>query len=145
MTITPTNPTATAEAFTADGWYKTGDAGRRDAEGLLYLVDRVKDTWQLGPGWVSHVQAELAAGLRDGSSTRGGDRSHEVEAFVSLPIIKDRLAARLVAYDDVQGGDAAVALPAATARMLDPGPAAYRGGGPPCRPRPRLFLRRLAG
>ncbi len=38
------------------------------------------------------------------ASTRGGDRSHEVEAFVSLPIIKDRLAARLVAYDDVQGG-----------------------------------------
>ncbi|GAB3991546.1 fatty acid synthase subunit beta domain-containing protein [Nocardioides marmoraquaticus] len=36
------------------------------------IVDRVTDTWQLGPGWVSHVQATLACGLRDGSSTRGG-------------------------------------------------------------------------
>ncbi|GAB3663875.1 type I polyketide synthase [Nocardioides korecus] len=36
------------------------------------VTDRVKDTWQLGPGWVAHVQAELAAGVRDGSSTRGG-------------------------------------------------------------------------
>ncbi|WP_051706021.1 type I polyketide synthase [Nocardioides aequoreus] len=36
------------------------------------ITDRVTDTWQLGPGWVSHVQALLACGLRDGSSTRGG-------------------------------------------------------------------------
>ncbi len=33
----------TTAAVLQDGWYKTGDAGRRDAEGLLYLVDRVKD------------------------------------------------------------------------------------------------------
>jgi len=33
----------TTAAVLKDGWYKTGDAGRRDAEGLLYLVDRVKD------------------------------------------------------------------------------------------------------
>lgn len=33
----------TTSAVLKDGWYKTGDAGRRDAEGLLYLVDRVKD------------------------------------------------------------------------------------------------------
>lgn len=35
-------PDTTAAVF-RDGWYRTGDAGRRDAEGLLYLVDRVKD------------------------------------------------------------------------------------------------------
>ena len=33
----------TTAAVLNNGWYKTGDAGRRDAEGLLYLVDRVKD------------------------------------------------------------------------------------------------------
>jgi len=36
-------PEATAETITPDGWLKTGDAGYRDAEGYLYVHDRVKD------------------------------------------------------------------------------------------------------
>ncbi|MCW2836162.1 MAG: 3-oxoacyl-ACP synthase, partial [Marmoricola sp.] len=43
------------------------------------IADRVRDTWQLGPGWVSHVSAELAAGLRDGSSTRGGSLGFDID------------------------------------------------------------------
>lgn len=43
------------------------------------ITDRVKDTWQLGPGWVSHVQSALALGLRDGSSTRGGSLGFDVD------------------------------------------------------------------
>jgi acyl-CoA synthetase (AMP-forming)/AMP-acid ligase II len=36
-------PEATAEAVTPDGWLKTGDAGYRDADGYIFVHDRVKD------------------------------------------------------------------------------------------------------
>ncbi|GAC1383365.1 MAG: type I polyketide synthase [Marmoricola sp.] len=37
------------------------------------ITDRVTGSWQLGPGWASHVVAEVAASTRDGASVRGGD------------------------------------------------------------------------
>lgn len=36
-------PEKTAEEFTADGWFKTGDVGRLDARGYLTLIGRSKD------------------------------------------------------------------------------------------------------
>jgi len=36
-------PEKTAEEFTADGWFKTGDVGRFDANGYLTIVGRSKD------------------------------------------------------------------------------------------------------
>ena len=36
-------PEKTAEEFTADGWFKTGDVGRIDAHGYLTLIGRSKD------------------------------------------------------------------------------------------------------
>jgi long-chain acyl-CoA synthetase len=49
----------TDEAFTG-GWYHTGDAGRVDANGYLYLVDRVKDMIVTGGENVYSAEVENA-------------------------------------------------------------------------------------
>lgn len=54
------NPQATAAAFTADGWLRTGDIARRDADGDYFIVDRIKDMFISGgenvyPAEVEHV------------------------------------------------------------------------------------------
>ncbi len=43
-------PEATAEAFTPDGWFRTGDAGRIDNTGALILTDRIKDLFKTSNG-----------------------------------------------------------------------------------------------
>jgi len=36
-------PDATAAAITPDGWYRSGDGGHIDADGYVYVTDRIKD------------------------------------------------------------------------------------------------------
>ena len=43
-------PEVTAEAFTADGWLRTGDAGYLGEDGALYLTDRIKDLFKTSNG-----------------------------------------------------------------------------------------------
>jgi long-chain acyl-CoA synthetase len=52
-------PDLTDAAF-RDDWYRTGDAGHVDAEGYLYLVDRVKDMIVTGGENVYSIEVENA-------------------------------------------------------------------------------------
>ena len=53
------NPEAT-RAVQIDGWYRSGDAAYRDAEGFIYIVDRIKDMIISGGENVYSAEVERA-------------------------------------------------------------------------------------
>ena len=71
------DPVSTAAAFTADGWYRTGDYGEIDATGSLRLIGRTRSLIALASGMNVHpedVEAALvAAGLVEPIVYDGGD------------------------------------------------------------------------
>ena len=46
------------DAFTDDGWLRTGDVGMVDARGYVQLTDRTKDVIKSGGEWISSVDLE---------------------------------------------------------------------------------------
>ena len=79
------NPQATAEAFTEDGWFRSGDLGKFDKDGHLFIVGRAKDVIVLPSGKNVHPEdlevhylkapevEELAIiGVADKSESRSG-------------------------------------------------------------------------
>ena len=54
------NPEATAKAFDGAGWLRSGDVGRRDADGYYFIVDRIKDMYISGGENVYPAEVEAA-------------------------------------------------------------------------------------
>ncbi|WP_419926914.1 class I adenylate-forming enzyme family protein [Candidatus Poriferisocius sp.] len=52
------NPEATAEAFTDDGWFRTGDLAEVDGDGFYSITGRVKDVIRTGGETVSPAEVE---------------------------------------------------------------------------------------
>ena len=51
-------PEATAAAITEDGWFRTGDIGRVDADGFIFVEDRLKDMIISGGENIYSVEVE---------------------------------------------------------------------------------------
>ena len=51
-------PDATAEAITEDGWFRTGDIGRVDEDGYIFVEDRLKDMIITGGENVYSIEVE---------------------------------------------------------------------------------------
>jgi fatty-acyl-CoA synthase len=98
--------------FFTDGWFRTGDVARRDADGYFYLVDRVKDMYKSGgenvyPAEVERLLLEHPAiaevaivGVRD---ARWGETGLAVVvpvpgAEVTLDTLTEALDGRLARY-----------------------------------------------
>jgi acyl-CoA synthetase (AMP-forming)/AMP-acid ligase II len=79
-------PEATAAAM-REGWYRTGDLGRRDEAGLVYLVDRLKDMIVTGGENVYSVEVEKALAGAPG-----------VAACAVIGVPDERWGERIVAY-----------------------------------------------
>ncbi|MDR6529525.1 fatty-acyl-CoA synthase [Caulobacter rhizosphaerae] len=105
-------PDETARAFTPDGWFRTGDIARADAEGYHWLVDRKKDMFISGGENI--YPAEIEAALADHPAIaecavvgvpdpRWGEIGHLVVtcrdgAILDLTLILNHLENRLARY-----------------------------------------------
>lgn len=55
------DPKATSECYTRDGWFRTGDRGRIDQDGYLFITGRLKELFKTSTGkYVSPLPIELA-------------------------------------------------------------------------------------
>ncbi|KAK4104527.1 acetyl-CoA synthetase-like protein [Parathielavia hyrcaniae] len=52
------NPEANASAFTADGWFRTGDQGRLDGDGYLVITGRLKELINKGGEKISPIELD---------------------------------------------------------------------------------------
>ncbi|HEY0856627.1 MAG TPA: AMP-binding protein [Albitalea sp.] len=81
------NPEATAEVLTADGWYRTGDAGFLDAGGHLKIIDRAKDVGRLAGGAMfapKYVENKLKFFPFIKEAVAFGDKRDRVCAFINI-------------------------------------------------------------
>ncbi|MBY3123014.1 AMP-binding protein [Rhizobium laguerreae] len=78
-------PEETAAAFT-DGWYRTGDLGRREANGFYRIVDRLKDMY-----------------------ISGGENVYPAEVEAALASHPDILDAAVVGIADIRWGECGLA------------------------------------
>lgn len=98
------DPEATREAFTADGWLKTGDVGRFTDDGFLQIVDRKKDIF-VTAGGKNVAPANIEVRFRDDPFIAHLVVSGDGQRYLSAAVWLDEGAVR--AHLAGQGADPA--------------------------------------
>lgn len=81
------NPEKTAEAFTPDGWLRTGDVATVDGKGFFTIVDRIKDIIITAGGkniTPSELENELKASPYITDAVVIGDRKPYLTAIIMV-------------------------------------------------------------
>ena len=88
------NPEETAAVFTKDGWFKTGDVGRLDERGHLFITDRKKELFKLSNG--KYVAPQLVESLikRAHSSVRSSSSARAASSQPRSSCPTGRLCSR---------------------------------------------------
>jgi len=79
-------PQETAQAFTADGWFRTGDIGHIDADGYLSITDRKKEMLKTSGGKLiapQPIENKLKAHMLVGNAALVGDKHKFACALIS--------------------------------------------------------------
>jgi len=113
-------PQETADAFTEDGWLRTGDIGNLDADGFLSITDRKKEMLKTSGGKMiapQPIENKLKARLLVGNAALVGDKHKFACALISpnFAILESWARVKGVVYPE---GDrkALVAVPQVVAR-----------------------------
>jgi len=114
-------PQETAEAFTEDGWLRTGDIGKIDADGFLSITDRKKEMLKTSGGKMiapQPIESKLKARMLVGNAALVGDKHKFACALISpnFAILESWARVKGVVYPE---GDreALVAVPQVVARF----------------------------
>ncbi|MCC8144907.1 MAG: long-chain fatty acid--CoA ligase [Bacteroidales bacterium] len=99
-------PKATTEAFTSDGFFKTGDAGYLTEKGGIVLTERIKDLYKTSNGKYiapQQIEGRLMNDKYIDSAIAIGDQRKYVTALIIPDVneVKNYTASHQISYDSI--------------------------------------------